>query len=570
MKAFAFCIIYLCCVLHSNGKDVHNTSRVASQYPDRIAKSQQGKPSFHFRPPHNWMNDPNGPVYYKGFYHLFYQYNPYGSVFNRTIVWGHSVSSDLTSWIHLNNALVPTEPFDINGCWSGSITILPGNKPVILYTGVDTNNQQVQNLATPRNVSDPFLKEWVKYSGNPLTTPPKGVNPDNFRDPSTAWKGKDGSWRMVIGGLRNNQGVAILYRSKDFIHWILHDDPLHFGVETGVWECPDFYPVSVNSTSGLDNSAYEENQKYVVKASFLSHDYYVIGNYDSNNEKFVPEGKGLTGSSSNLRYDYGKFYASKTFFDVAKNRRILWGWITESDSATDDIKKGWAGIQSIPRQVYLSNNGRQLVQWPVEETEKLRGNHVTYSNKKLKRKSLFEVRGITASQVDIQISFNMPKMEDVEVLEPTWDDPQTLCNTKLARVSGRAGPFGLLVMASQDLTEQTAVFFQVFKESNKFVVLMCSDQSRSSLRQGVDKTIYGAFIHMDYEDKMISLRSLVDHSVVESFGADGRACITARVYPQFHERIEAHIYVFNNGSRDIVINTLDAWSVKTGRGAVTD
>ncbi|KAK1436034.1 hypothetical protein QVD17_01809 [Tagetes erecta] len=547
--------MYLSCVLHSKGKHVHDTS-------DRIVKKQQGKPSFHLRPPHNWLNDPNGPVYYKGVYHLFYQYNPYGSVFNKTIVWAHSVSRDLVNWIHLNNALVPTAPFDINSCWSGSTTIIPGNKPVVLYTGIDNKNQQVQNLATPRNLSDPFLKEWVKYSGNPLITPPKGVKPDNFRDPTTAWKGRDGIWRVVVGGLINNLGVAFLYRSKDFVHWILHDDPLYFGINTGIWECPDFYPVSVNSRLGVENSANGKNLKYVLKASFEAHDYYAIGSYDSAKEKFMPDNKGLSGSSLDLRYDYGKFYASKSFYDSLKKRRILWGWINESDSSVDDIKKGWAGIQSIPRQVYLSNTGRQLIQWPVKEIEKLRAKHVTYSGKKLKPKSIFEVTGITTSQFDIELSFKLPSIEEAEVFDPKWDDPQVLCSTKTARVSSRAGPFGLLVMASQDLTEQTAVFFHVFKDNQQFVVLMCSDQSRSSLRQGIDKTTYGAFIRMDNEDEVISLKSLVDHSVIESFGAEGRACITARVYPRFLEKKDTHVYVFNNGSGGIAIETLDAWSMK--------
>ncbi|KAI3522409.1 hypothetical protein L1887_00155 [Cichorium endivia] len=507
-------------------------------------------------------------MYYKGVYHLFYQYNPYGAIFNTTIVWGHSVSHDLVNWIHLKNAIVPTKSFDINSCWSGSTTILPGNKPVVLYTGVNTKNQQVQNLAMPKNLSDPFLKEWKKYSGNPIMTPPHGVKPDNFRDPSTAWKGKDGIWRVVVGGLRSNLGVAILYKSKDFFQWSLHDEPLYFGKNTDIWECPDFYPVSVKSRDGVDNSVIRINLKYVLKASFKSksHDYYTIGSYDAENEKFLPDSKGLTGSRLDLRYDYGKFYASKTFFDSVKNRRILWGWINESDSSTDDIKKEWAGIQSIPRQVYLDSTQTQLVQWPVKETEKLHEKHVTYSGKKLRGESLFEVSGITASQVDIEVSFMLPKSEEVEVLDPKWSDPQLLCSTKTPRGSGRAGPFGLLLMASQDLTEQTAVFFRIFKDNHQFVVLMCSDQSRSSLREGIDKTTYGAFIYINRKDEMISLRSLVDNSVIESFGAEGRACITARVYPKFSVHTEAHVYAFNNGSLDVVIPRLDAWSMKKAKG----
>ncbi|XP_076919264.1 fructan 6-exohydrolase-like [Bidens hawaiensis] len=121
-------------------------------------------------------------------------------------------------------------------------------------------------------------------------------------------------------------------------------------------------------------------------------------------------------------------------------------------------------------------------------------------------------------------------------------------------------------MASQNLMVRTTVFFRVFKSNHQFVALMCSDQRRSSLTQGINKTTYGAYVHMDREDEVISLRSLVDHSVVESFAAEGRAWITARAYLQFYEKEEAHIYVFNNGSRDIVIKTLDAWSMKRADG----
>ncbi|KAL8216532.1 hypothetical protein R6Q57_023369 [Mikania cordata] len=85
---------------------------------------------------------------------------------------------------------------------NGSIAVLPGNKPIVLYTRIDTKIQQVQNLAMPKNLSDPFLQEWVNYSDNLLITPPNGVKPDNFHDPTTAWKGKYGNWRVVVGGLR--------------------------------------------------------------------------------------------------------------------------------------------------------------------------------------------------------------------------------------------------------------------------------------------------------------------------------------------------------------------------------
>ena len=94
-----------------------------------------------------------GPMYYKGIYHLFYQYNPYAAVWGN-ISWAHSISYDLVNWINFDLALSPEDPFDINGCWSGSTTFLSGEKPVILYTGSDTMNRQFQNLAEPKNLSD--------------------------------------------------------------------------------------------------------------------------------------------------------------------------------------------------------------------------------------------------------------------------------------------------------------------------------------------------------------------------------------------------------------------------------
>ncbi|KAK2970457.1 hypothetical protein RJ640_003666 [Escallonia rubra] len=499
-------------------------------------------------------------MYYKGVYHLFYQYNPNGAVFDsgNTIEWAHSVSYDLVNWIHLSHALYPTKQFDINSCWSGSATILPGNKPVIVYTGVDAKRQQVQNLAMPKNLSDPFLKEWEKYSHNPILSPTNGIKPDSFRDPSTAWLGQDGKWRIIVGGEKNGQGMALLYHSRDFLHWTLGRNPLYSEAKKGIWECPDFYPVYINSRNGVETFS-SRSLKYVLKASIGTKDYYKLGTYASDVERFIPD-KTFRETNFNLRYDYGKFYASKTFFDHSTSRRILCGWINESDSSADDIKKGWSGIHAVPRRVFLGKTGKQLVQWPVEEIERLREKHVGYHDKKLKGHSSIEIAGITTSQADVEVTFKLPKLEEAEAMNPDWVDPQLLCSKKNAAINSRVGPFGLLVLAAKDLSEQTAIFFRIFKGHNNYVVLMCSDQRRSSMRKGVDKTTYGAFVDIDPRHEMVSLRSLVDHSVIESFGGEGRACITARVYPVFPIDKEAHLHAFNNGSLDVVISRLDAWS----------
>ncbi|CAA2981434.1 beta-fructofuranosidase, insoluble isoenzyme CWINV1-like [Olea europaea subsp. europaea] len=482
---------------------------------NKAGASQPYRTAYHFQPLKNWMN---GPMYYKGVYHLFYQYNPYAAVWGN-ISWAHSVSYNLIDWMHLDNAINPTEPYDIGGCWSGSATILPGvGKPVILYTGDNFENHQVQNLAVPKNISDPLLREWVKSGRNPLMTPVNGIDPKMYRDPTTAWQGSDKIWRVIIGSQINGHGTAILYRSKDFVSWTRSQYPLHSSNRTGMWECPDFYPVSSRGKNGLDPSFNSRDTKHVLKASFGDHDYYVIGNYDSKMDYYTAD-VDFMDSNVQLRYDYGLFYASKSFYDSDKKRRILWGWVTEADN----INKGWSGIQSIPRTILLDKTGKQLVQWPIKELEKLREKEVSLQNKELKGGTVFKIAGVKASQADIEVSFKLPNLEvQIELMDTKSVDPQQLWVV---------GPFGLLVLASEDLTEQTAIFFRIFKVDDKFAVLMCSDQSRSSQKRDVGKNIFGALLVVDPTQK-ISLRTLIDHSIVESFGGEGKACITARVYPE--------------------------------------
>ncbi|XP_015890714.3 beta-fructofuranosidase, insoluble isoenzyme CWINV1 [Ziziphus jujuba] len=511
--------------------------------------------------------DPNGPMIYKGLYHLFYQWNPKGAVWGN-IVWAHSTSTDLVNWIPHDPAIFPSEESDINGCWSGSATILPDGKPAMLYTGINPQNQQVQNLATPKSLSDPFLREWVKSTENPLMMPTKenGINATQFRDPTTGWLGHDGRWRVIVGSKRKHGGLAFLYRSKDFVHWTKAQHPLHSNKDGGMWECPDFFPVSIKSQIGVDTSLVGPYVKHVLKVSLddTKHDYYTIGTYNTDKDIYTPD-KGHVQDTSALRYDYGKFYASKTFFDGPKQRRILWGWINESSSVADDEKKGWSGVQAIPRTLWLDKSGKQLVQWPIPEIEKLRVNPVTWPSKALKGGSVVEVSKVTAVQADIEISFKITGFEKAEVLDPSWKDPQIICSQKGASVKGALGPFGLLVLASNGLEEYTAVFFRIFKADNKYVVLFCSDQSRSSLNEDNDKTTYGTFLDVDPVHDKLSLRSLIDHSIVESFGGEGKACITARVYPIMATERGAHLYAFNNGTENVQITKLNAWSMKKAK-----
>ncbi|CAI9778923.1 unnamed protein product [Fraxinus pennsylvanica] len=560
----------LFCFATNYGVEASHEVYTSLQSLSAVNVKQVYRTGFHFHLEKNWINDPNGPLYYKGFYHLFYQYNPEGAVW-RNIVWGHSVSKDLINWKKLEPAIFPSKTFDKYGCWSGSATVLPGNKPIILYTGVvDENITEVQNYAVPADYSDPYLRKWIKPDNNPLIVADESMNTTAFRDPTTAWLGQDGRWKILVGGRRKHRGIVFLYRSRDFMNWVKAKHPLHSCANTGNWECPDFFPVSLHGTNGLDTSSLmEENKiKHVLKVSLdeTRYDYYTLGTYFPQKDRYIPD-KNMVDGLRGLRYDYGDFYASKSFFDPIKKRRIMWAWANESDTVCDDLRKGWAGIQTIPRTILIDPNGRQLLQWPVEELETLRREKVELREKKLKKGEHVEVKGITAAQADVEVTFSFHCLDKAEKYDSSWDehDAQKLCSQKGSTVQGGVGPFGLLTLASHDLKEYTPVFFRIFKANSKHVVLMCSDESSSSLEEGLYKPSFAGFVDVDLTDKKLSLRSLIDHSVVESFGAGGKTCITSRVYPTLAIYENAHLHAFTNGTATIIIEKLDAWSMKSSR-----
>ncbi|CAL4927179.1 unnamed protein product [Urochloa decumbens] len=564
-------VVFLLLALVSSSSPSVRAAEAPSPQPSadpNLAVDDVLRTGYHFQPPKHWINDSNGVMYYKGVYHLFYQYNPKGAVWGN-IVWAHAVSTDLVDWVMLPPAIYPTAPFDVNGCWSGSATVLPDGTPAIMYTGIDGENRQVQNVAYPKDLSDPYLREWVKPDYNPVIAPGPGINATAFRDPTTAWQGPDGLWRLVIGTKDNHRGLAMLYRSRDFRQWAPASRALHSG-DTGMWECPDFYPVTTTTASPGAGGV----TKHVLKVSLdlTRFEYYTFGEYDHATDTYVPDAA-LADGNDGLRYDYGNFYASKTFLDTAKQRRVLWGWANESDSAADDIRKGWAGVQAVPRKVWLSSDGKQLVQWPVAEIESLRGAHANVTDRLVKGGgSHLEVTGLaSAAQADVEAAFQVMDLDKAEPFDPAWRgaDAQTVCAARGANAKGGVGPFGLWVLANDEHQERTAVFFRVFKggDGGKHVVLMCNDPSMSSHADNLYKPTFAGFVDVDVAQNggKIALRTLIDHSVVESFGEHGKTCILSRVYPTKAVGDKARLYVFNNGESDIKVTHLNAYEMQSAK-----
>ncbi|KAH9626198.1 hypothetical protein KSS87_022247 [Heliosperma pusillum] len=508
--------------------------------------------AFHFQPRKNWMN---GPLYYKGWYHLFYQYNPGGAIWGN-IVWGHAVSKDLIKWDHLPLAMVADQWYDFNGVWTGSATILPDGQIMMLYTGSTNDSVQVQNLAYPANLSDPLLREWVKYPNNPVLVPPPGIHKLDFRDPTTAWLTTEGKWRITIGSKTvNKTGIALVYETIDFKKYHLLDNILHSVPHTGMWECVDFYPVSMSETIGLDTSTKGRLLKHVLKASMDDdrQDYYALGTYNEANVTWVPDNP-LIDVGIGLRYDYGgKFYASKTFYDQEKKRRILWGWIPESDSEAAD---------AIPRTVLFDQKtGSNLILWPVEEVETLRQRSKDFDKIVVSPGSVVPLDVGTATEMDIIAEFNIDK-EDIESL-PVSEEKYSCPTSRGAVQRGALGPFGFLVLADNDLTEHTPVYFYIVKTAGGGLkTFFCSDLSRSSVATDVVKGIYGNTVPVLNGEKL-SMRILVDHSIVEAFAQGGRTCITTRVYPTKSIYKDAKLYLFNNATTASVTASIKTWQMSS-------
>jgi len=310
----------------------------------------------------------------------------------------------------------------------------------------------------------------------------------------------------------------------------------------------------------LDTSANGVGVKHVLKASFDDdkNDYYAIGTYDLEKQRFIPDDPAVD-VGLGLRLDYGKYYASKSFYDPLKQRRILWGWVGETDSEQNDLRKGWASLQTVPRAVWFDDKTKaNIIQWPIEEIDELRSVELVVENELLRPGSVVEVGATDGAQLDIELVFEFPDAAAIEAIE--GDSVYSCSNGGGAAGRGRLGPFGLLVLAEKNLTEQTAVYFYVAKSADgQLQTFLCHDETRSSLASELILGIHGSSVPVLADEKSISVRTLVDHSIVESYAQGGRRCITSRVYPTRSLNGAAKLFLFNNATTAVKVQTLNVW-----------
>ena len=325
------------------------------------------RPQYHLLPARNWMNDPNGPIYFRGRYHMFHQYNPRSAIWGN-MNWAHATSPDLIHWQHQGIAISPSpDGPDRDGVFSGS-AVLDNGKPTVIYTAVappaapsdatlrdGTHTwRETQCLAVAQ---DDALRTWKKLPEPIIAAPPAGLAVTGFRDPAL-WRESD-KWMLILGsGTLARGGAVLLYSSPNLRHWTyLH--PLVEGSPSGrnaanpvdagdMWECPDFFPLG---------------NKHVLLISTMGKVRWKVGTYAD--QRFTPEKEGVV--------DWGSYYAAKTMLDRTGNR-ILWGWIPETRPDPELIAAGWAGVMALPRTLSLSpQNELQTAVSPAARV--LRGNH---------------------------------------------------------------------------------------------------------------------------------------------------------------------------------------------------
>ncbi|MBP8944814.1 MAG: GH32 C-terminal domain-containing protein [Paludibacteraceae bacterium] len=321
------------------------------------------RPDYHFSPEYGWMNDPNGLTYFEGEYHLFYQYNPFGTRWGN-MSWGHAVSTDLTSWTYLPVALWPDT---LGAIFSGSVVIDKNNTAgfgrnamIAIYTSAGKVQSQSLAYSTDKG------RTFTKFEKNPIIPNP-GIT--DFRDPKVSWYQPENKWIMALA----TKQTVTFYSSLDLKNWNRESEfGEGIGSHAGVWECPDLFPLS-----------YEGKTKWVLLVSINpggpnggSATQYFVGDFDG--KKFQADPLPYP-----LWIDYGRDnYAGVTFSNIPEidGRRIFLGWMNNWDYANQTPTKIFRSSNTVPRELQLVNydNYYVLSSYPVKEVDLLRSETIDF------------------------------------------------------------------------------------------------------------------------------------------------------------------------------------------------
>lgn len=306
------------------------------------------RPQAHFVSEVGWINDPNGFVYFRGEYHLFYQFNPYDSVWG-PMHWGHAKSKDLVNWEHLPVALAPDQPYDKDGCFSGS-AIVKDDVLWLMYTGHIVNEDgtvtQVQNMA----FSEDGL-HFEKIAQNPVATAdglPDEIIANDFRDPKVFEK--NGRYYAVVATKhKDNVGCIVLLSSADLLDWKYESIFLKGQAHQGhVWECPDYFEIDGQEYLIVSPMRYQAEGNNFLN---INSNIFVKGHFDLDSKTFIAE--------EFYEIDHGHdFYAAQTTTGP-EGQRIMIAWMHTwgRTLVTHELGHKWFGQMTLPRQLTVSEEG---------------------------------------------------------------------------------------------------------------------------------------------------------------------------------------------------------------------
>ncbi len=441
------------------------------------------RPAFHHTPLYGWMNDPNGMFYKDGVWHLYYQWNPFGSKW-QNMTWGHSSSTDLVNWTHHDAAI---EPDGLGTVFSGSSAIDSENSAgfgkdavVAMYTSAGAS--QIQSLAWSNDNGASFNI----YAGNPVLT-----LESEARDPNMFWNQDTKEWILVLAHALDHE--MLIFTSPDMKKWTLQSAfGKGLGAQDGVWECPDLFELPV---------AGSDEKKWVLLSNLNpggpfggSATQYFVGDFDG--KTFTPD-LDAEGKVPTKWLDYGKdHYATVSFSDAPGGRRTVIGWMSNWQYAPEVPTMQYRSANTLPRELGLFKNSDGQIyasSAPSPELEAVRG-------------SVFK----SVSKVNVDTKgrrYAIPDICEITMnIDPLKSDSVTL---ELANNAGEK-----VVLTYDPATSRLS-----FDRKESGIVDFSQDFPAITVAP-------------TYNDgKTLSLRIFVDRSSIEVFEKDGRFVMTNIVFP---------------------------------------
>lgn len=449
-----------------------------------MTNKEKFRPVYHHTPAYGWMNDPNGMFYKDGVYHLYFQWNPYGSVW-ANMHWGHSTSTDLMHWNFEGSAIVP----DAWGAiFSGSCVVDHNNTAgfgkgavVAFYTSAKASpwgDVQSQSMAYSLDNG----KTFTKYEGNPILT----SSEKDFRDPKVFWYAPGKHWVMMLAVGQHME----IYSSVNLKEWKKESEfGAMQGAHGGVWECPDLVEIPVEGT---------REKKWVLICNLNpggpfggSAAQYFVGSFDG--KKFVNE------SPTQTKWmDWGKDnYATVTWNNAPDGRCIALGWMSNWQYANNVPTRQYRSANTLARDLTLYREGQELYlkSTPSVEVKKARGKKVSIP------------------------SFRVSEKHEIVNL---FEDNQGAYEVEILIQNAGASKIAFCLL--NDKGEKVSMYYDLNRK--QFVM----DRSESGTVD-FSKDFPAVTVAPANVDKELTLRLFVDRSSIEAFGEDGKFVMTNLVFP---------------------------------------